>query len=102
MKQRKHLSAEKKVIILRELLDNKVPASQLSEQYEVNVNDILRWKKQLFEGATILLERKKLRKSSEAEIRNKLLEEKLRQKDGVISTITQENLELKKNIFGDI
>jgi transposase-like protein len=102
MKQRKHLTAEKKVIILRELLDNKVPASQLSEQYEVNVNDILRWKKQLFEGATVVLERKKLRKSNEAEIRNKLLEEKLRQKDGVISTITQENLELKKNIYGDI
>lgn len=102
MKQRKHLTAEKKVIILRELLDNKVPASQLSEQYGVNVNDILRWKKQLFEGASVLLERKKLRKSSEAEIRNKLLEEKLRQKDGVISTITQENLELKKNIYGDI
>jgi len=102
MKQRKHLTAEKKVIILRELLDNKVPASQLSEQYGVNVNDILRWKKQLFEGATVLLERKKLRKSNEAEIRNQLLEAKLRRKDEVISIITQENLELKKNINGDI
>ena len=102
MKQRKHFTAEKKVIILREFLDNKVPASQLSEQYGVNVNDILRWKKQLFEGASVLLERKKLHKSNEAEIRNKLLEAKLRQKDEVISTITQENLELKKNINGDI
>lgn len=102
MKQRKHLTAEKKVIILRELLDNKVPASQLSEQYGVNINDILRWKKQLFEGATVLLERKKLRKSNEAEIRNQLLEAKLRRKDEVISIITQENLELKKNINGDI
>jgi len=102
MKQRKHLTAEKKAIILRELLDNGVPTSQLSEQYGVHINDILRWKKQLFEGATVLLERKKLQKSSEAEIRNKLLESKLRQKDEVISAITQENLELKKNINGDI
>lgn len=102
MKQRKHLSAEKKVIILRELLDNKVPASQLSEQYEVHVNDILRWKKQLFEGASVLLERKKIRKSNEVEIRNKVLEAKLRQKDEVIASVTQENLELKKNIFGDL
>lgn len=102
MKQRKHLSAEKKVIILRELLDNKVPASQLSEQYGVNVNDILRWKKQLFEGASVLLERKNLRKSNEAEIRNQILEAKLRRKDEVISIITQENLELKKNINGDL
>ncbi|TAL67794.1 MAG: transposase [Bacteroidetes bacterium] len=100
MKQRKHLTAEKKVIILRELLDNGVPTSQLSEQYGVNVNDILRWKKQLFEGATVLLERKKLRKNSEAEIRNKLLESKLRQKDEIISAITQENLELKKTSMG--
>jgi transposase-like protein len=102
MKQRNHLSAEKKVFILRELLDNKIPASQLSEQYGIHVNDILRWKKQLFEGATVVLERKKLRKSNEAEIRNQLLEAKLRRKDEVISIITQENLELKKNINGDI
>ena len=100
--QRKHFTSEKKALILRELLDNGVSASQLSEQYGVHVNDILRWKKQLFEGASQVLERKKSRKDSEIERRNKALEEKLKSKDYVISVITQENLELKKNINGEI
>ena len=32
MKQRKHYSAEQKVMILRELLENNVPISQLAEK----------------------------------------------------------------------
>lgn len=101
MEQRRHLTAEKKALILREHLDNQVPASQLSEKYGVNVNDILRWKKQLFEEASKLLERKKSKQEKEFERKNKLLEEKLRKKDEVISIITQMNLELKKNINGE-
>lgn len=102
MRQRKHYTAEKKAQILRELLDNGIKASQLSEQYGVHVNDILRWKKQLFEGASTILERKKDGKDNEIIRKNKLLEEKIRRKDEVISIIAQENLELKKNISGEI
>lgn len=50
-KQRKHYSPEQKVLILRELLENNVPISQLAEKYQVHVNDIYNWKKKLFEGA---------------------------------------------------
>lgn len=100
MKPRVHLTAEKKAIILRELLDNCVPASQLSEQYGVHVNDILRWKKQLFEGASEILARKKSKQDKAIGIKNKELEEKLKKKDEVISILAQNNLELKKNIFG--
>lgn len=102
MKQRKHFTAERKALILRELLDNGVPASQLSDQYGVHINDILRWKKQLFEGASSLLERKNTNKDNDIVKRNKFLEEKLKRKDEVISIITQENIDLKKNIFGEI
>jgi len=82
-------------------LDNQVPPSQLSEQNGVNVNEILRWKKQLFEGASQILERKKSGQDKALDRKNKLLEEKLRKKDEVISYITQENFELKKNINGE-
>jgi len=51
VKQRKHYSPEQKVIILRELLENNVPISQLAEKYEVHTNDIYNWKKKLFESA---------------------------------------------------
>ena len=40
MQQRKHYTAEQKVMILRELLENNVPISQLAEKYEVRPNDI--------------------------------------------------------------
>jgi len=59
MKKRKHYTAEKKVLILRELLENDVPISELAEKFEVHPNDIyivpkgcLRQKKKLFESAT--------------------------------------------------
>ncbi|MCF8259488.1 MAG: transposase, partial [Melioribacteraceae bacterium] len=39
MKQRKRYSGEQKAIILRELLENNVPISELSEKYSVRPND---------------------------------------------------------------
>jgi len=51
MSERKHLSADQKVIILRELLENNVPVSQLAEKYNIHPNDIYNWKKKLFESA---------------------------------------------------
>ena len=51
MSERKRHTAEQKVMILRELLENNVPISQLAEKYNVHVNDIYNWKKKLFESA---------------------------------------------------
>ena len=51
MKQRKHYTAEQKLMILQELLENNVPISQLAEKYEAHPNDIYNWKNKLFESA---------------------------------------------------
>ncbi|MDQ3020196.1 MAG: transposase [Bacteroidota bacterium] len=51
MSERKRYSAEQKVIILRDLLENNIPISQLAEKHNVHVNDIYNWKKKLFESA---------------------------------------------------
>jgi transposase-like protein len=40
MRQRKHYTPQQKVLILRELLENNVPISQLAEKYEFRPNDI--------------------------------------------------------------
>lgn len=103
MNHRKHLSPEQKTIILRELLENQVPISQLAEKYNIHVNDIYRWKKQLFEGAAIILKSKagKPRQSSVQDRKIDQLEKKLKQRDEVISEIVQENIELKKNLNGE-
>ena len=105
MIQRRHLSAEQKAIILRELLDNNVPISELAEKYHVHINLIHRWKKQLFEGAPSLLVNKAgKKKNSPSSVDQKkiaLLEDKLKIRNEAISILLQENIEIKKNIYGD-
>jgi transposase len=105
MSQRKHLSAEQKAIILRELLDNKIPISELAEKYQIHVNLIHRWKKQLFEGAASLLVNKAGKKKnspSSAELKKiAMLEDKLKKRNEAISILLQENIEIKKNLNGE-
>jgi len=103
MQERKHLTAEQKAQLLRELLDNQESMSVLSEKYHVHPNDIYRWKKQLFEGAaSILVNKKTLKKPSIVE-REKIqkLEEKLRYKDQIITELVEDNISLKKSINGE-
>ena len=104
MQQRKHLTAEQKSAILRELLDNQTSISVLSEKYGVHPNDIYRWKKQLFEGAATLLQNKHKNKKSQSHQSEMIrrLEEKLRYKDQVISELAQDNISLKKSIDGEV
>jgi len=101
MNQRKHLSAEKKMMILREYLENRVPIGELTEKHQIHVNDIYRWKKQLFEKGIALFSGQNGRKVSKEEERIKRLEEKLRQREAVITEIVQDNIELKKNLNGN-
>lgn len=103
MKQRKHYTAEQKVIILRELLENNIPVSQLAEKYEVRPNDIYNWKKKLFESATEIFTQKTTNsKQSSAEQKQiEKLQSKLKDRDEAISYLIRENIEIKKSIDGD-
>ena len=85
--------------IIRELLENQQNISKIAEKYNVGVQDIYRWKKQLFESAEIF-ERKK-RGESESERKINDLEEKLKSKDSVISELVVDNIALKKKLNGD-
>jgi transposase len=104
MKKRNHYKPEKKIIILRELLENKVPISELAEKYQVHANDIYNWKKKLFEGAAELFQPKnKNQKQSTAEQRKiSKLESKLKDRDEAIAMLLKENIEIKKSIDGEI
>jgi transposase-like protein len=105
MSQRRHLSAEQKAIILREHLDNNIPISELAEKYQVHINLIHRWKKQLFEGAAGLLTNKsgkKKKSPSTADLKKiAILEDKLKKRNEAISILLQENIEIKKNLNGE-
>jgi transposase-like protein len=103
MKQRKHYTAEQKVKILRELLENNVPISQLAEKYEVRPNDIYNWKKKLFESATdIFTPKVSSQKQTSVEQRKiENLQSKLKDRDEAISYLLGENIEIKKSIDGE-
>ena len=103
MRQRKHYTAEQKVIILRELLENNIPISQLAEKYDVHPNDIYNWKKKLFESATEIFTPKVSNQKQITSEQKKIekLQTKLKDRDEAISYLIRENIEIKKSIDGE-
>lgn len=100
----KKYSAEEKVMILREHLEKNVPISNLSDQHGLSPNVIYLWKKQLFEGATALFERKSNkpeREESKYKERIKELEHKLSGRENLISDLVTDLIETKKKHFGE-
>lgn len=102
MAKRKRITAEQKVIILREVLENKVSISQISEQYGINPNIIYRWKKELFEGALKTFSGEHSNRINKDLIKIKQLETKLKEHENIITEIVTENIQLKKNFTGSI
>lgn len=99
MKQRTHLSSKQKMIIVREHLENNQNISEVAEKHGVGVQDIYRWKKQLFESIEVFERKKKSSSVEEKKLQD--LERKLKLKDAVISELAADNIELKKNIIGE-
>lgn len=99
---RRHYTPEQKVKILREHLENQVSLSELGEKYQIHMNDLYRWKKQLFEGAAEIFNRSQNGKASADEKKVEHLKEKLKSKDQLISELVEENIGLKKNLNGEI
>jgi len=58
----KRLTAEEKAVVLRRRLVDKVPVSELWEEYGIQPTVFYRWQKQLFEGAAAAFERESPRK----------------------------------------
>ena len=98
MKKKKTFTAAQKVEILREHLENQVPVSELCERYQITPTNFYNWKKKLFEGALQIFST--VPKHTQKQIER--LEKKLQDRDSLISTIVRENVQLKKNINGEI
>jgi len=99
VRKKRKISSSKKMLIIRELLENQVSISELAEKHSVTIQDIYRWKKQLFES-TEIYNRKTRSKESPLEKKSKVLEKKIKQKDSVISELVEENIELRKKYNG--
>ena len=102
MVKKVHYTAEGKVKILREHLENQVSISELSERYRIHPNMLYKWKKELFEGALETFSKKHKKLNNQQDSKTKALEEKLKKKDSLIAEIIEENIQLKKNTLGGI
>jgi len=100
MSERRRFSSEEKVMILREHLDNNVKVSDLAAKYKVHPNMILRWKKELFEGALDVFSQKHKKNGQDAKAQK--LEDKIKKMQEVITELTTDNLELRKKYNGEI
>ena len=101
MSKRKRFTAEEKMKILREVLEDGKTISQAAENYGVHPNNIFNWRKQLFEGGMKTFQIKRSDISGKAEDRKiSSLEEKIKHKDEIIAELAGELMELKKNYSG--
>lgn len=97
--EKRKFTAEFKVKVLREHLENQIPVGKLCEQYNINASLFYLWKNELFSGAIHTFSKKKTVREDEKLSR---LEEKLKDKDSLISEIVEDNLRLKKKLTGDL
>jgi transposase len=99
--KRKRYTADEKVKILREVLEEGKSISQAAEQYGLHPNNIFKWRKQFLEGGFAAFHITRTDISGKAEGRKiTALEEKIRQKDEVIAELAEELLALKKKNCG--
>ena len=98
----KSVSAEKKVEILRELLENRKTVSELSEQYGVHPNNIYNWKKTLFEKAVDVFSGSLEKSATHQDERIGKLQQTLAVRDNLIAEIMTDNIRLKKKLSGDL
>jgi transposase len=98
--EKRKFSSEFKVKVIREHLENQVPVSKLCEQFKIHPNLFYLWKKEFFDGAVNAFTKKKSLKADDDKI--KRLEDKLKDKDSLISEIVEDNLRLKKNLNGEL
>lgn len=100
-KYRKY-DAQFKATILRKHLVDKIPVSNLCDEYQLAPSLFYKWQKELFDHADSVFEAPNLPKQQNQDKEKiKRLEIKLAQKNEVLAELMQEHLSLKKE-FGEI
>jgi|SRR5271157_3120648 len=99
-KQRRTFERDRKAGILKRYLVDKVPISDLCDEYGITPNHIYNWQKILFDNAEAAFEKAKGKGKSESAREEKVhdLEAKLQQKNEVIAELLQEHVQLKKSV----
>lgn len=94
---RRHFTPEQKAAIVKRHLVDKVPLSDLCDQYQIVTAQFHQWQKQLFEGAAAAFESKRKPGAPDAKDRRiSELQAKLANKNEVIAELMEENVKAKK------
>ncbi len=97
-KERKYLTPEEKVAILRRHLVDTVPGSDLCEELSLRPTVFYRWQKELFENVAAAFQSRERpqHQAEEKQKRIEFLEKKVRTKDEVLAELMAEHIALKK------
>lgn len=102
-KKRRHYSTAQKAAILRRHLVDKVPVSDLCDEYKIQPSVFYGWQNQLFGQLEVALEagdKRRRGQTREVQLEREVeaLKAKLTKKDGVIAEISEEFVTLKKEL----
>lgn len=102
-RQRRHFSPEDKAAILRRHLVDRVPVSDLCDEYHIQPTLFYLWQRQAFEQLSAALQdrrtvRGQQQSAASEQARVDALEAKLVKKDAIIAFIAAEHLALKKTL----
>jgi transposase len=95
-KQRKNYTAQEKVFILKRHLVDRVPASDLCDEYNLQPTVFYRWQKEFFENGASAFEKDNANRKRAEQKRIEQLETKLQTKNEVLSELMEEHVQLKK------
>ena len=101
-KRRRQFTADQKALILRQMLFERIPISDLADKYDVQPSVLYHWQKQAQENLAAALEpqsagKRGTRRERALEAKIEALEAKLAKKDAVIAEISEEFVNLKKS-----
>jgi transposase len=99
-KTRRHRKPEEKAALLRRHLVEKVPVSQICDENDLQPSVFYDWLRQLLDGAPAALTARRGTSSREQQLEEKVaaLEQRLARKDAVIAEISEEYVQLKKEL----
>jgi transposase len=100
-KPRKHYSAVEKVAILRRHLVERVPVSDLCDQYHIQPSMFYNWQKQFFENGAAAFEQTRSAPKRQQERTIAALQEKMQRKNEVVFELMEEHVKLKK-VLGEL
>jgi transposase len=89
---------EEKVAILKKHLLEGVPLSDICDQYGLHPSVFYRWQREFFEKGHLIFQQSKDSGTNKLEKKVSKLEQKLTQKNEVLSELMEEHIKLKKNL----